>query len=76
MSLVNPLDADLPVWKAVDGAPISCTEKIKVLNENFRELHQVALDTLEDGVLMGCAEADLRAALHELIDSLRLTFGA
>lgn len=76
MALTNPQDSALPVWEAVDGSPISCTEKIKVLNENFRELQQVVLDALEDGVLMGCSEAHLRAALHEMIDGLELTFGA
>ncbi|WP_153131101.1 hypothetical protein [Dechloromonas hortensis] len=76
MALTNPEDAALPVWQAPDGSPIACTEKIKVLNENFRELQQLALDALEDGVLMGCSEVHLRAALHELIDSLKLTFAA
>lgn len=74
MSLTNPEDPELPVWRALDGSPISCTEKIKVLNENFRELQQMAIDALEDGVLMGCDEKHLRQALHELIDSLQLTF--
>ena len=76
MALTNPEDAALPVWQAQDGSPIACTEKIKVLNENFRELQQLALDALEDGVLMGCSEVHLRATLHELIDSLKLTFAA
>jgi len=76
MALTNPQDSALPVWEAVDGSPISCTEKIKVLNENFRELQQVVLDALEDGVLMGCSESHLRAALHEMIDALQLNFTA
>lgn len=76
MNLHNPLDPALPVWQAVDGSPIGCTEKIKVLNENFRELRQLAQDALEDGVLMGCAENLLRDALHELIDSLKLDYSS
>lgn len=67
----NPLDGTLPVWKATDGQPVSCFEKIKMLNENFRELRQVVLDALDDGILMGCSEAQLRSALHELIDSIQ-----
>ena len=55
--------------------PIPCTEKIKVLNENFRELRQMAKDAIEDAMLMGCSEQHLRAELHRLIDTLRLDFG-
>lgn len=74
MTLRNPLNAELPVWKFEDGAPISCTEKIKVLNENFLELRQVAIDALEDGVLMGCPEAQMRQLIHQLIDGLPVAF--
>ena len=63
-------DAKPPVWRSPDGVPVSCIEKIKVLNENFRELQQIAQDALEDALLMECDEAQIRQALHELIDSL------
>lgn len=69
---VNPEDPELPVWRSDAGAPVSCTEKVKVLNENFRELEQMLSDAIEDGVLMGCSEAQLRAELHALIDRLRI----
>ena len=59
-----------PTWLKPDGTPVSCVEKIKVLNENIVELRQTAQDALEDAVLMGCSEAQIRAALHELIDEL------
>jgi hypothetical protein len=59
-----------PTWLKPDGTPVSCVEKIKVLNENIIELRQTAQDALEDAVLMGCSEAHIRAALHELIDEL------
>lgn len=59
-----------PVWRQDDGAPVSCLEKIKVLNENYAELQQAAQDALEDALLIGCSEAQVRTALHELVDSL------
>jgi hypothetical protein len=59
-----------PTWLKPDGTPVSCVEKIKVLNENIVELRQTAQDALEDAVLMGCSETQIRAALHELIDEL------
>lgn len=57
-------------WRSDSGQAIACLEKIKVLNENVDELRQMAQDALEDGLLMGCSEAQLRAAFHALIDSL------
>ncbi len=70
----NPLDAELPVWLKVDGDPVGCTEKIKVLNENYRELEQTLKDMLEDGVLMGCDEQHLRQALCRLVMAVPLDF--
>jgi hypothetical protein len=59
-----------PLWRQSDGAPVSCVEKIKVLNENYAELRQIAQDALEDALLMGCSEDQVREALHLLVDEL------
>ena len=59
-----------PTWRQPDGKPLSCVEKIKVLNENLTEIRQMAQDALEDAVLMGGDETQLRAVLQSLIDSL------
>jgi hypothetical protein len=72
----NPLDRSLPVWRDETGKPISCTEKIKVLNENFQEIRQTALDAMQDGVLMGCCESQLRGELQNLIASLKTGFNS
>jgi hypothetical protein len=61
----------VPMWRDADGKPVSCLEKIKVLNDNFAELRSLAQDALEDAILMGCDEAQFRAVLHELVDELR-----
>jgi hypothetical protein len=63
-------------WTQPDGSPVSCVEKIKVLNDNLRELRAIAQDALEDAVLMGCDEAQLRAVLHALVDSLENPYAA
>lgn len=65
-----------PVWRQADGAPVSCLEKLKVLNDNYRELQQTTQDAFEDALLMDCSEAQVRQALHELIDSLRNPYAA
>jgi hypothetical protein len=59
-----------PVWRQSDGKPVSCLEKIKVLNENIHEIETLCADALEDGVLMGCDASQIKEALHALIDGL------
>lgn len=59
-----------PVWRQSDGKPVSCLEKIKVLNQNIQEIESLCADALEDGVLMGCDAGQIKAALHELIEGL------
>ena len=65
----------IPVWHKSDGEPVSCREKIKVLNENLEEIRQMCQDALEDGILMECDEAQLRRVLHGLVDSLDNPYG-
>lgn len=60
----------IPVWRQPDGEPVSCLEKLKVLNENLEEIREQAQDALEDGILMGCDEAQMREVLRALVDSL------
>ncbi|MEE8123904.1 MAG: hypothetical protein V3T93_07355 [Alphaproteobacteria bacterium] len=66
---------DLPTWLDPEGKPLSCLEKIKVLNENLEEIRQMCQDALEDAVLMGCDEPQFRQVLQDLIDSLENPFG-
>ncbi|MBL8670320.1 MAG: hypothetical protein JNK11_06695 [Alphaproteobacteria bacterium] len=63
------------VWRQPDGTPVSCADKIKVLNRNLDEIRQAAQDALEDGVLMGVDERQLRAALRGVIDELENPYG-
>jgi hypothetical protein len=66
----NKTASAFPTWRQPDGKPVSCVEKIKVLNENLAEIRQLAQDALEDGLLMGCSEEQLRQVLRDLVDSL------
>ncbi len=61
---------DAQAWLQPDGQPVSCREKIKVLNENLDEIRELAQDALEDAILMGCDEVQLRLVLHEIVESL------
>jgi len=58
------------VWRAPDGSALSCREKIKVLNDNLDELQQMAQDALEDAVIMGADEAQIREVLAKLVARL------
>ena len=75
MTAAHHHPATPPIWSTDEGRPIACMEKIKVLNENYAELRQIAQDALEDALLMGCSEAQVRAALHALIDTLHNPYG-
>lgn len=57
----------MPKWFSDDGSPVSCTEKIKVMNQNMTELYQAAQDAFEDALLMGCSEQQLRDYLQQLV---------
>lgn len=61
---------EAPVWLDPKGEPVSCVEKIKVLNENLGEIQEMCQDALEDAVLMGCEEAQFREVLEQLARSL------
>lgn len=59
-----------PKWLRDDGSVVSCTEKVKVMTENFDEIKQITQDAFEDGLLMEVSEAQMREALHALVDQL------
>lgn len=59
------------VWPQPDGAPISCREKLRMLEENHTELTQVMRDTFEDAVLMGVDAAAMRQILTGMVDELK-----
>jgi hypothetical protein len=66
----KPGKLDLPTWLTPEGEPVTCVEKIKVLNENLEELRALAQDALEDAVLMGCDEAQFREVLRRLAEGV------
>lgn len=57
-------------WRSPRGEIIACVEKNKVLQENLEEIRQICQDALEDAVLMGCDEKQVRVVFLGLINSL------
>jgi|TARA_B110000305_G_C18936593_1_gene401996 gas vesicle protein len=63
-------DNHWPIWMRDDNSIVSCTEKIKVMKENFDELKQLAQDAFEDGLIMEVSEEQLKETLQKLINDL------
>lgn len=57
-------------WKKPDGSLVSCTEKVKVLQQNLDELRQMAQDAFEDALLMECDEQQVRDVFLAVIETL------
>jgi hypothetical protein len=66
----KPYEVESVVWRTPAGGVVSCVEKLKVMSQNFRDMQQSAQDVLEDAILMGCDEAQVRAELTRLIETL------
>jgi len=60
----------LPIWSDSAGKPLACRDKIKVLNDNLEEIRALCQDALEDAVLMGADERQVRATFEKLLASL------
>ena len=57
-------------WLDDHGEPITCYEKIKMLNENYKELQDICEQALEDAVLMGCNDEYVREIFQNMIAAL------
>ena len=68
-------EGEFPVWRTPEGEPVSCVEKIKVLNENLAELKELAQEALEDAVLMGCDELQVREVLADIVAGIVNPYG-
>lgn len=62
-----------PTWVRDDQSIVSCTEKIKVMTENFDEIKEITQDAFEDGLLMEVSDEQMRQALHQMVDELHNT---
>jgi hypothetical protein len=60
----------LPTWLRDDKSIVACTEKIKVMQENFEEIQQMMQDAFEDGLLMEVSEAQMRETLNLIVEQL------
>lgn len=57
-------------WRQPDGRPVSCDEKLAVLNENLEEIRAFCQDAFEDAILMGCDEAQVRQVFESIVKAI------
>ena len=57
-------------WLRIDGSVVSCTESVKVLEENWHEAAELLSESYEDAVLLGVGKNGFKRAMHALIDAL------
>ena len=69
MNLANPRQSNI-VWLQPDGTPVSCEEKLKVLNENLDEIRQYCQEAFTDALLMGCDEEKVRRVFEAVVKSI------
>ena len=75
MSKSESMNKNFTTWQDPKGAPLSCVEKIKVLNENFGELRDMMQDAMEDALLMGCDEEQFRQVMRSVVEELHNPYG-
>lgn len=59
------------LWPQPDGQPVSCRDKLRMLEENHAELAQVLRDAFDDAILMGVDEAWMRRTLLGMVNELQ-----
>ena len=63
-------------WRDAAGERVTCVEKLNMLAENLTELQNIAQDALEDALVLGVDEAQMRQTLESLVKDLRNPYDA
>ncbi len=58
-------------WRQPDGRPVSCEEKLAVLNENLDEIREYCQEAFEDALLMGCDEKQVRKVFESIVKAIQ-----
>ncbi len=66
MNLMNKVK-----WYGDNGELVSCHEKIKVMEQNIQEITELMQYLLEDGVLMGISETQIKLVLQKIVSQLK-----
>ncbi len=58
-------------WRQPDGVPLSCVEKLAVLNDNLEEIRDYCQEAFEDALLMGCDEKQVREVFKSVVKAMK-----
>ncbi len=58
-------------WRQPDGRPVSCEEKLAMLNENLDEIREYCQEAFEDALLMGCDEKQVREVFESIVKAIQ-----
>lgn len=58
-------------WRQPDGIPVSCVEKLAVLNDNLEEIRDYCQEAFEDALLMGCDEKQVREIFESIVKAIK-----
>lgn len=58
-------------WHDATGAPLTCHEKLKVLQESLSDLQTLAEDVLEEALILQVDEAQIRQVMTKLMEQLK-----
>ena len=62
-------------WRQPDGRPVSCEEKLAMLNENLDEIREYCQEAFEDALLMGCDEIKVREVFESIVKAIQNPYG-
>ena len=62
------------IWHSNEGDKISCLEKIKVMEQNLDEIKVLLQDVIDDGVLMGISEQQIKEEMIKLIKTIKTDY--
>ncbi len=63
------------IWYDKNDEIISCDETNKVLNENYVEVKTVVQNCVDDAIILGCTENEIKNKLSELISQTYFSLG-
>ena len=63
------------IWYNKKNEIISCIETNKVLNENFAEVQSLVQNCIDDAIILGCKENDIKKKLIKVVDDTNFSLG-
>lgn len=58
-------------WIGRDGMPLTCEDKIMLLNDHLEEINELCQQAFEEAMHMGCSEEFMRIVLQNMISTLK-----